>query len=62
MMQGRRNWMNKEDAVKVMIEKVFEIERERLAMQNDIESNKYKKESTERILSALKEVDIDHED
>ena len=61
-MPGRLNWMNKEEAVKVMIEKVFEIERERIAMQSDIDASKYKKESVERILHALKGVEIDHED
>lgn len=53
--------MTKDEAVAYMIEKVEEIERERLAAHFSIDPTKQKKEAVEGILKALKEVQIDNE-
>lgn len=50
--------MNKEDAIKAMIEKVETIERDRLS--HNIDPSKQKQEAVNAILKALKGVQIDH--
>lgn len=54
--------MNREDAIEYMIKKVEEIEKDRLAAHFSIDANKQKKEAVDRILKALKEVQLDDED
>ena len=53
--------MTKQDAIKHMISKVEEVERERLAAHFSIDANKQKKEAVDGILKALREVKIDDE-
>ena len=54
--------MNKMEAVAVMVKKVEEIERERIAAHLSIEPNQQKKEVVDRIYKALKGVEIENED
>lgn len=54
--------MNKDEAIAYMIEKVEEIERERLASHLSIDATKQKKEAVEGIIKALKEVKLEDED
>ena len=54
--------MTKEEAVKHMISKVEQIERERIASHFSIDATKQKKEAVDGILKALKEVELNHED
>lgn len=53
--------MTKQEAIKYMIAKVEEIERERLAAHFSIDATKHKKEAVDGILKALREVKIDNE-
>lgn len=53
--------MTKEEAVVLMISKVEEIERDRLAAHFSIDPNKQKKEAVDSIIKALKEVTIEDE-
>lgn len=53
--------MNKDEAVNLMIQKIEEIERERLASNLSIDPARQKKEAVNSILKALKEIEIDNE-
>ena len=53
--------MTKQEAISYMIGKIEDIERERLASQLSLEANQKKKNSVDRILKALEEVQIDNE-
>ena len=53
--------MNRQQAKKYMIEKIEEIERERLAANMAIDATKQKKETVENIIKALKGVQFDDE-
>lgn len=53
--------MTKQEAIDYMIDKVVEIERERLNAHFSIEATKQKKEAVDGILKALKGVKLDDE-
>ena len=54
--------MTKIEAIAYMIEKVEEIEKERLAAHFSIDATKQKKEAVDGIIRAIKEVEFDNED
>ena len=53
--------MTKKEAMDFLVERIVEIERERLAENFSIDATKQKKEPVEKILKALKEVELDNE-
>ena len=54
--------MIKEEAIKYMISKVENIERDRIAAHFSIDVNRQKKQAVDVILKAIKEVDLNNED
>ncbi len=54
--------MTKQEAISYMVEKIEEIERERVASNLAVDATKRKKEVVEGILKILKGVQLDNED
>lgn len=55
--------MTKQEAVQYMVEKIEEIERDRLAANLAVvDENKAKKETVEKIIKELKGLEFDYED
>lgn len=53
--------MTKQEAISYMVEKIEDIERERLSSQLSLDATRQKKAAVDSILKVLKEVQIDNE-